>query len=287
LIDIFLVRLKGTRLIWTVHNQIEHETIFPYLEHWLRQILINLADHIIIHNYSTLESLSQEYNFSKEKVTVIAHGHYRTTYLPSIALCEARECLTLPGNRQLYLHLGSLRPYKGIEHLLEIWQANQTSLSESILLIAGCTYDQGYTDKLYTLVKQLNNVILHPQFIEAERIHLYLSAADVVILPYTRILTSGSVILAMSYGKPVIAPRLGAIPETLGAADWLLYDPNDPQGLSHAIQKSLTCSLEDLSRLTVQSCDLLDWEPIGLQTAHCYRHSLSKPSNPSQNRQSR
>lgn len=282
LIDILLTRLRGTRLIWTVHNQIEHDTILPHLERWIRQILINVADSVIVHNHSTLECLSQEYTFPKEKVTVIAHGHYRTIYSPEINQNEARHHLNLSVNRRLYLHLGALRPYKGIEHLLEVWQANKVSLSNSLLLIAGCTYDQNYTNQLNALTQQCTNVILHPQFIEDKRIHLYLSAADVVVLPYTRILTSGSVILAMSYGKPVIAPRLGSIPETLGDADWLLYDPDDPQGLCHAIQKSLTCCLENLSRLTVQSCDRLEWGSIGIQTAQCYQRSLLKRSAPSQ-----
>lgn len=279
LTDILLVRCSGTTLVWTVHNQIEHDTIFPWLERWIRQILIKLASYIIVHNESSLEYLKKEYKLLPEKSQVISHGHYRTIYPLEIDKGKARQKLALPLDRRLYLHIGSLRPYKGIEYLLEVWQTHKDVVSESFLLIAGYTYDVHYIDKLQTLVTQTDHCTLHFRFIEAEQIHIYFSAADVVILPYTRILTSGSLILAMSYGKPIIAPRLGAIPETLEPADWLLYDPTDSQGLSHALQKSLTCSLENLGKLTVQACDRLDWDSIGLKTAQCFQHSFLEKQN--------
>lgn len=274
LFDILLTRLSGTRLVWTIHNQIEHDSVFPWLERWLRHVLMKLADCVIVHNQSTVEYLAQEYTLDSRKLAVIPHGHYRTTYSPAIDPVEARKQLALPLGGRLYLHLGALRPYKGIEHLLEVWQENQNSLSDASLLIAGCCYDPSYLQKLQALAAQTNRVIFHPAFIEDEQIHLYFSAADFVVLPYTRILTSGSVILAMSFNKPVIAPRLGAIPEVLGAADSLLYDPADAQGLSRSIQKSQDCQLEEFKTLTVQACDRLDWDAIGQKTVGCFLRSI-------------
>lgn len=275
LVDIGLTRMTGTRLVWTIHNQMEHDNAYPVLEHWVRTALLKIADRIIVHNQSALAALSQEYRLDLRKVDIIPHGHYRNTYGEPMDQTQARKQLNLPLEGPIYLHLGALRPYKGIEHLLEVWQANQSHLTEASLLIAGCTYDPAYLQKLQTLITQTDRAIFYPHFVEDEQIRLFLSAADFVVLPYTRILTSGSVILAMSFNKPVIAPRLGAIPEVLGAADWLLYEPTDAQGLHKAIQKSLECSSPELKELTTQACNSLDWKTIGEKTAWSFQHCFS------------
>jgi len=49
-------------------------------------------------------------------------------------------------------------------------------------------------------------------FIPDNDIQIYMNAADIIVLPYLDILNSGVAILAMSFGKPVIAPRTGSIP---------------------------------------------------------------------------
>lgn len=271
LTDILLIRFTGTHLVWTVHDQLEHDSSFPQIERWVRKVLIRLADRLVVHSQSALNSLSHEYRVDPSKVDIIAHGHYRETYGKAIDQIQARKQLNLSLKGKLYLHLGALRPYKGIEHLLEVWQANQENLTDATLLIAGLSYDSQYLQKLESLISHTERVIFYPQFIKDEQIHLFFSAADLVVLPYQRILTSGSAILAMSYGKPVIAPRLGSIPEVLSTADWLLYNSNDIQGLNRAIQQSVTCSLPELQELTIRACDRLNWETIGQQTALSFK----------------
>lgn len=59
----------------------------------------------------------------------------------------------------------------------------------------------------------------------------YMKAADVMVLPYRDIINSGSAILGMSFGKAIIAPHLGCIPEILKSEGGILYDPNDKNGL--------------------------------------------------------
>jgi len=279
LIDITLVRACGIPIVWTIHNLVSHDAKFPNLELWDLRLLAKIASICIVHNSVCVDIISKNYKLPVSKITVIPHGHYRRVYSPAIEQIEARQQLDLPINGKLYLHLGILQPYKGLENLLNVWQANQLSLSDACLMIAGRFYDQKYLETLQSLTTKTSGAILHPYFIPKESVHLYFSAADIIILPYTNILTSGSIILAMSYGKPIIAPRLGSIPETLKSADWLLYDPTNPQGLSDSLQKSLTSSLEDLGNLTIDACNRLDWESIGLKTAQCFQHSFLTKSD--------
>lgn len=275
LIDILLTKLRGVKVVWTVHNYTSHNSQFPSLEQWTQRILLKIADRVIFHSTSALKDFSQTYQVDKFKIEVIPHGHYREVYNSPIEKFAARKSLNLPISGRIYLNLGMLRPYKGIENLLQVWQKNRKLLGESTLLIAGQAADQVYREKLSTQASETEGVILHTDFIEDEHIHLFFSAADVVVLPFEKILTSGSLILAMSYAKPIIAPRTGGIVETLGAADWLLYEPEDNQGLLHALKTSTQIDLSALSQLVEQECDRLDWEKIGQLTKNTYQTVLT------------
>lgn len=278
LIDLWLIRLRGSKIIWTIHNYLAHDCQFPKLELWLRKRLVNVVDEMIVHNYSTVVYLQQSWNIDRSKLTVIPHGHYRSIYSPAIEHAEARKKLNLPLNDYIYLNLGMIRPYKGIENLLQVWQENQAVFQSHTLLIVGQTLDIAYEKRISELTAQTttqtNKVIFQPGFIPQAQMHLYFSAANVVVLPFTNILTSGSLILAMSYGKPIIAPRQGGIQETLKIVDDLLYDPSDREGLFKALKTSTQMDLATLDKLSDKvnsACDRLSWDAIAQQTAEMYQ----------------
>lgn len=270
LVDVSIARLLGVRVIWTVHNQLSHNTRFPKLELWTNRMLVKLVDRIIVHNSSALDYVAKEYWSDISKAEIVPHGHYREVYGSAIDQVEARKELGLPLIGRIYLNLGMLRPYKGLERLLKIWSENREILAGDTLLIAGKALDEAYGLKLSQLAAQTKGVILYSKFVEENKMHLFFSAADVVVFPFENILTSGSLILAMSYGKPIIAPRLGGIPETIGVADSLLYDSEDDRGLLHALKKSTQVDLSELSQLVTQACAQLDWSKIGQKTSHIY-----------------
>lgn len=270
LVDIFLVRCLGVKVVWTVHNQSAHNCCFPNLDLWLRKSIANLVDKLIVHNNSTVDFLEQNWKIDRPKIAVIPHGHYRDAYHLALDRAEARKKLNLPLNGRIYLNLGMLRPYKGIENLLDVWRDNQHLFERDTLLIAGKPLDEEYGLKLSKLAESIPRVVLHSDFIESDSIHLFYSAADVVILPFTNILTSGSLILAMSYGKPVIAPKQGGIAETVGQANDLLYDPNKTDALLLALEKSTHIDLARLSQQVVRSCEKLNWNLVANETAKTY-----------------
>ncbi|MTJ11414.1 glycosyltransferase [Anabaena sp. UHCC 0187] len=274
LIDIFLTKLVGVKIVWTIHNHISHDSQFPILEHWLQQNLFNLANSIIVHNSLVIKDIAKSYKFAKSKAEIIPHGHYREIYKNAVSQVEARQALGIPLSGIVYLNLGMLRPYKGLERLLKVWEENQEFHKESTLLIAGKALDESYLQKLTQLASTTQGVILHADFVEDSKIHLFFSAADIVVLPFEKILTSGSLILAMSYNKPIIAPRTDSIVETLGAADWLLYENQDNQGLVKALKASTQVDLNKLSELVEHECDKLSWNNIGIKTYQVYEKLL-------------
>jgi beta-1,4-mannosyltransferase len=271
LLDLCLVRLAGVKIIWTIHNQLAHDCQFPQLELWLRKSLTKIVHKIIIHHQSTLARLEPTLKLQSKPTFIVAHGHYRDFYPAASSQLAARKKLNFPLTGYLYLNLGMIRPYKGIENLLKVWQKCQVHLNEYTLLIAGKPLDLAYEAVIKTQVTQVKRAILTPHFIPADQMHLYFSAADIVVLPFSQILTSGSLILAMSYHKPIIAPRQKEIVETLQSADSLLYDPGDRDGLAKALIASTQIDLSQLSTKVKQECDRLNWQTIAQQTAALYR----------------
>jgi beta-1,4-mannosyltransferase len=279
LTDLWLIRRSGVKIIWTVHNHLAHNTQFPRLELWLRKRISQVVHQLIVHHQYSGEYLSQSWK-SKQPFTVIPHGHYRTIYPTAIAQQTARQQLNLPLDGLLYLNLGMIRPYKGIESLILAWQEWQATQELSppnncTLLIAGQPINETYRHHMECLLDNTPGVIFHPNFIPAAKMHLYFSAADIVVLPFTHILTSGSLILAMSYDMPIIAPRQGGIVETLGSAASLLYDTQDPQGLLKALRASTKEDLETLSQQVATACDRLSWDKIAQQTTAVYHRQVN------------
>ncbi len=273
LADVALVRWSGVGVVWTIHNRISHESRWPRLERWIQRRLARQADRLIVHARSNLDELSGDLGLPPGRTTVIPHGHYRRAYAPGIDSAAARGALGLPVDGRMYLSFGMLRPYKGIEKLIEAWLSTPHPEGD-ILVIAGKPLDDAYLQRLLDLVGASAAIKILPGFVPHSQVHLYFSAADVVVLPFNAILTSGSLLLAMSYGKPVIAPGFGAIAEMLGEAGDLLYAPRDPHGLRGALERSHTLDLAPLRAKTEKMCDGLDWGRLAEMTLGVYEQAL-------------
>lgn len=273
LLDVLIVRSSGRAVIWTIHNTVSHNAKFPKLELWIQRRLIRVVNRAIVHSQAALKEISDTYRVIPGEAVVIPHGHYRDVYPPAICLETAREQLELPKHAQIFLTFGMLRPYKGIENLLYVWKRQQAK--HRTLLIAGKACSTEYEQTLVRAASETDDVILQTQFIPENQLHLYFSAADAVLLPFEKILTSGSLILAMSYGKPVIAPCIGSLSETLAEADDLLYDLEDSQGLSEAIESATVDRLKAIAPKVSAVCDRLSWQPIAQKTLKTYTSAMN------------
>jgi glycosyltransferase involved in cell wall biosynthesis len=64
---------------------------------------------------------------------------------------------------------------------------------------------------------------------------IFLRAADFVVLPYLQSLNSGVLMLALTFGLPVVAPEAGGIGETVNPAIARTFAPDDDDGLLQAM----------------------------------------------------
>jgi glycosyltransferase involved in cell wall biosynthesis len=98
-----------------------------------------------------------------------------------------------------------------------------------------------------------------------------LRATNAVVLPFLATMSSGTVTLALSESRPVIAPNMGCLLEVFLPGGGLLYDPNRPGALLDAMKEIRTWDLEEAYRTALASIRRYDWDRIAELTLEAYR----------------
>ncbi len=215
-------RALGKRLVYTVHNvntRVRDGQISP-LNAWSLRFLYRQVQHIFVHTEAMRTELLEEYGAAPEKVSVIPFPINDVTPISSLSQEDARARFGLNGNERIVLFFGNLAPYKGVEYALEAIRRLRTSspLPVRLLVVGRVKDDPGYWDRLQTLMntKPLSDwVTIRPEHVPEEEVGVYFQAADVLVLPYTRVYQSGVLFLAYNQGLPVIASDVGALRESV------------------------------------------------------------------------
>ncbi len=277
IIQLIIIKMIGIKIIWTVHNLTNHEKINLTLDRIYSKVVVVLSDAIITHCQAAKEEVIQKFSIrNKNKVFVVPHGNYMDFYENKIEKVTAREKLGLKNCSLVFLFLGSIRPYKGVFELIDTF--NQLDGDKIQLVIAGRVLNdnQEITDMLKQKVANYQRINFIPGYVPTEEVQLYMNACDAVIFPYRDILTSGAVLLAMSFGKACIAPRKGCIGEVLDDAGAFLYDIDDENGLNKAMKSALEKhdKLFFMGQHNLELAQQYNWEHIAKLTADVYRDCL-------------
>ena len=102
----------------------------------------------------------------------------------------------------------------------------------------------------------------------SEELQFYFKASDAVILPYpshSSILNSGTFFSALTFGRPVIAPRMGCLTKYLTEDLSISYDPLDPSGLENALKEAPR--LNNAASRTAAAQKAREWNPSDMSLA--------------------
>ncbi len=263
-------------LVWTVHNLNRHDLNEDPVEKRFYRRLARLARRLFVHDDSLIAPVVERLRVEREKIVVIPHGHYGDFYGPVPPRKEARARLRIPDDARVVLFLGMIRPYKGLEDLIEVWPAVRAAVPEALLLIVGGGRLEGYIEEIRQRVNAVEGVRLDARYVADAEIPCYYGAVDAAVFPFRSITTSGSLILALSYGKPVVTPDVPSIARKLDFLGPLLYPPGSQAGLRNSLITSLDEPLGDWEKEFAAVREDYSWEHTAALTAASYRAVLNE-----------
>jgi glycosyltransferase involved in cell wall biosynthesis len=237
-------KAMGKELLLTAHNvnQAKRDGNDSFLNRLSLRIQYLLTDHIFVHTQKMKDELIAEFGVRKSLVTVIRHPINDAFPDTNLIPAEAKRQLGLQNDEKAILCFGRIKPYKGIEHLLEAFQILAKQNTSYRLIIAGEVEKkyEGYLDQIRRSIPaelaSNRQILLHSKFIPDEEMELYLKAADVMVLPYNDIFQSGVLFLGYSFGLPVIATDVGSFKEEIvEGSTGFICRPRDSADLARAI----------------------------------------------------
>lgn len=256
LLVLLLYRLIKNNIIWTVHELDAYESRHPKRDAWFRSVVMKLSRRLIVHGEHTRQVLVTEHDY-RRPIDVTRHPSYIGCYRDEITREQARAKLGLPDDARVYLYFGYIKPYKGVEDLIQAF--GRVGDEGARLLIAGKPLDASIKQKVEALATTDTRVRTCLQYVADDDIQNYFRAADVVVFPFRSTQTSGSLMLAMSYGRPIIAPRIATLPEYVDDSSGILFDPDLPDDLARAIHDASGAPLEVLARNARLRAESLRW----------------------------
>ena len=261
-------RELGYRVVWTAHNLYPHNRTHQEIDHQFRLALCRLCTAVIAHCEVAAEAVTKTFG-PIEDLFIIPHGHFVGVHSPDVTREQARAELGIPQDAFVCGFFGGFQPYKGVERLMDAIRG--LPQEDSWLAAAGGGRPE-YRDSIQRYAQQHPRIVLrtYPRAPNKD-LFLVLQGADVMVLPFIATMTSGSLILALSLGKPVVAPAFGCLPTTVRKDSGILYDPEQEDGLFQALQQIRNWDLKAASKRALASVKRFDWEDIAAKTMKAYR----------------
>jgi glycosyltransferase involved in cell wall biosynthesis len=267
-------------VVFTAHVVTPHErsTLQDAVHRWTHR----LSRMVIAHSDHDRVRLVAESGVAPRRVVVLPHGEYGFFEEEEAASdrAAAREALGVGKDDEVALFFGYIREYKGLDVLLAAWPAVAAARPMARLLIAGdpVRLEAPRREQLLALAEGVG-AISRFEYVPFSDVSKYFAAADVLALPYRHVSQSGVLFLALALGLPVIATRVGALPEVLEEDESaMLVPPESPAELSAALVQVLS-DPELRGRLSAggrRVAARYSWPSIAEGTEAAYR-TLSAP----------
>ena len=212
-----------------VHDPVPHPGAADRAYHLLEDVSIRQATRCLIFSRRFTEDM-QLRGARPGGIDYIPHGelsYYQRVAAPSFQ--------PEPPPENTLLFFGRITAYKGLDVLLEAFHQVQMQ-RPARLLIAGA----GDLHPYQRLIRATPGVELINRWIDEREVDGVFRQAKIAVLPYTSASQSGVLAIAASYALPVIASRVGGIPEQIvDGVNGLLVDPGSVEQLAHAMLRLL------------------------------------------------
>jgi glycosyltransferase involved in cell wall biosynthesis len=251
---------RGRPLVITAHDVLPRERVAG--SHAAQRRLLNRFDAVIVHSRAGRDRLIEEAGVDPARVHVIAHGAFaHLAALPEGPLPPELPASTKP----VVLYFGLIRPYKGLDVLLEAWRG----IEDAELWVVG----RPRFDIAALRADAPPNVHWVERYVSDLELAACFRRADLVVLPYREIEQSGVLATALAFAKPLLVSDVGGFREVAQADAARLVPPGDPHALQGALRDLLTnpAAREGLSDAAAAfATTTAAWENVAAQTSALY-----------------
>lgn len=201
--------LGKARILFICHNVVEHES--KRLDRVLTRTVLKNGDFFIVHSEEDRDNLLE----------IVPHARVRKTFHPTYDifnssdgdLTEFKKTLGLDGNTLLFF--GFVREYKGLKYLLEAVPEILSRVPVKLLVVGEFWKDRGAYSRIVDELGIGPHITFIDEYVPNEDVGKYFRAADLVVQPYTSATGSGIIQIAFGFNKPVVATRVGCLPEVI------------------------------------------------------------------------
>jgi glycosyltransferase involved in cell wall biosynthesis len=275
-----LKKILGIPVVYTAHNALPHEENKRNIKVYRR--IYQLADQLITLTEDQKDRLLAFTPLNPEQVAVIPHGGYLDLISPR-GRSEIRDKIPNPQGKQVIAFCGLIKPYKGLDVLLEAFQRVRREKNNVLLAVLG--KPQGNFLAYRQLIRELEippeDLYFDLRYLPLPTMRDYLMGADAAVLPYRSATQSGQVAFYYELGIPVIASAVGGLPEQVFDGETgRLVPAGDPVQLAQAILWILDKSAKEMEAMRENMNSLVSeefgWESIARSTRKVYERVTSK-----------
>lgn len=265
-----LLRIIKIPIVWTIHDIFPHSSQNPSrMQIFARKYLLkNVA--VVLLNCKGIESLIQQSLGVPKKVVVSPLGDYKDFYQSTLSRLDARKYLNIKENELMFLFFGTQRPHRNALSLIDAFK--ELGNNNACLWIAGNT-DIKLRQTIEKKCWGAWNIHLYLNLVTNDQLDCLLKATDFVVMPGKNYLTSGVVVLALSYGKPVITPNYGCATNMVQNAGILYDEADDSKSLLNAIKDAIK-QKEILTSLAEKQMNSWSWTDTAKKIKQAYLISL-------------
>jgi beta-1,4-mannosyltransferase len=267
LVDLWRWRRAGAVLVWTAHNTWAHNRRYRHAERLWWRVLPRLLDGCIgLSQPAANEVVAAHPALAGKTWAVIPHGHYRGEYAPARTRDEVRSELGVAPEAFLVCFAGRVKEYKGVLELLTAFRAVEDPTAR--LVVAGLCVDPALRESVKQAAASDARVVVRLVELSPAEMADLVSASDLLALPYRQVLNSGSALLGLSLGVPVLLPA-GPLAEDLAAGD-----PGWVRSVEQLDGVSLTEQMQVPRPSGVPVLGGRGWEEIAVLTTELYESCL-------------
>lgn len=242
-----------------------------------RNALFSFVDKFIVHNEVSRRELDSAVRSTGRNISisVICHGNY-LSMVKRIDAKAARASIGIAKSDFVFLFFGQIKIVKGLDVLLKAFAQSDAVKKKLLLVVAGKVWKDDFSryQELINFLGISERVHLDIRYILDEEVNAFYSAADCVVLPYKKIYQSGVLLMAMSYGIPVLASDLDGMAEVIqDGKNGFLFKSEDVDSLSSKIKyvvenADLRKVVSEAALVTIKGG--YDWNHIGSDTKRVY-----------------